>query len=186
MGELESGVEEMLEVVQYEQKCALAKEAHQLLRSRPLAAVPQTDRLRDHRHDQGMIAHGGELNPDHAVGKVLGDLLNNGLGQTRLADAARTSQRQERNGLVKEQHTRVGTLLLPADEGSAREGKGSDWYGCCGDHCSRPTEEPTNAAASVPDGAKRRPDDCADWPSWRHCPVRHASPTGAAENRLAS
>src|SRR5687767_11121431 len=105
----------MLEVVQYEQKCALAKEDHQLLRSRPLTAIPQTDRLRDHRHDQSRIAHGGEPNPNLAVGKVLGDLLNNGLGQARLADTTRPSEGQQRDRLIEQQSTSACKLRLPAD-----------------------------------------------------------------------
>jgi hypothetical protein len=91
----------MLEVVEHEQEYALSKEAHQLLLCWPLTTVPQTDRVRDRRDDQSGIAHGSEVNPDHPVGEVLGDIVSKRLGQARLTDAAGPSERQERNAFIE-------------------------------------------------------------------------------------
>src|SRR5215207_6297934 len=109
----------MLAVVEHQQEIALMEEADDLLRRRPLAAVPQTEGVGDRRDDQSGVAYGGEVNPDHAIGEVLGDVVSKRLSQARLANTTRAGKCHERDGLIQQQSTGVGELRLTTDEANA-------------------------------------------------------------------
>ena len=92
-----------------------------------------------HRHEI-RIAERGEIHPDHASGKLIGNILRDGQRQPGLADAPRTSQGQQRDGLIEEERTRGSALALPADEPGAGNRQRSEQGRCSrSDHAGIPS-----------------------------------------------
>ena len=66
------------------------------------------------------------MRPGHAVGEVCSQIMSNCLGQTRLADATRAGQRQQRDRLIEQKGARRRPFGLPPDEPGTRERKGAE------------------------------------------------------------
>ena len=79
--------------------------------------------MNDGWEDQSRFAQRGKVHPNHAISKVRGDVVRKRLGQARLTDPARTSQRQQGNGLLEKQRSCRGNPGLATDERSARDGR---------------------------------------------------------------
>ena len=75
------------------------------------------DRGGQGRRHQGRIGQRSEIDPDHAIGEVVGDLSGDGQGQSGLAHATRSCERQQRDGRIEQEPAGRGELDLTANEG---------------------------------------------------------------------
>ena len=110
----------MLAVIEQKQHLLRAKEAHQFASTGLVSGDGVCERCGDGRWNEGGFRHGRQVNPDHAVSEVLGDLLRDGKRQPRLADATGTGQRQKRDGLIEQEGAGRGQLLVSTNERRAR------------------------------------------------------------------
>src|SRR5918998_2138319 len=75
------------------------------------------------RH-QPWIGQWSQVDPDHTIGKVGGNVADYRHSEARLPDAAGTGERQQRDSLVKQIGPCSDTLALPPDEAGARDREG--------------------------------------------------------------
>ena len=144
--------QKMLAVVEHEQRLPGAEMVGQVLKDRAVRCRDDSERT-GHRHRHEIrIAERGEIHPDHAIGKLIGNILRDGQRQPGLSDAPRTSQGQQRDGLVEEERTRGSALALPADEPGAGNGQRSEQGRCSrSDHAGIPSWVHDDERHSVPD-----------------------------------
>jgi hypothetical protein len=121
IGDERCRVEDVLEVVQDQQRLPLPEELAQALLRRPRGRLPRTESLGDGRGNQDRIADRGEGNEPDAIGELGGDLLGDPDRQPRLADPARTGQGDQADAGPAEQGDDRRDLPLPADEAGERQ-----------------------------------------------------------------
>ncbi len=84
----------MFEVVEQEQKPALAKVARQR-RNQLVLSLAEAERPGEGRNDQVWVVDGSEGHGDDAVGEVVRDLVRYRERQASLADATRARDREQ-------------------------------------------------------------------------------------------
>jgi hypothetical protein len=117
------GRQHLLEVVEDQQQVPIAEVPHHAAGERPVARLAHAEGLRDRRGDEVRVASRGEGDEGDAGGEVRREDLGHPQRQARLADAARTGQRQEADAPVPEEVAERGDLALPSDQRRQRNGE---------------------------------------------------------------
>ncbi len=101
VGQRRGGGQHLLEVVQHQQRRSLLQGGDQPLTQRTLARVREATGATDRPRHILRSANGRQINQDHSVGEVVGELSVGGRrqGQARLAHTCRTDERQQTDAL---------------------------------------------------------------------------------------
>ena len=112
-------VEQVLEVVEYEQELMVGEEALERFLRRP--ARGDAKRARNRRGDERSAAHRCQLDEGGAVSEAHREAVRQLEREPRLADAAGAGERQEPHAVLSQQPLRVGELAASPEQRRRRQ-----------------------------------------------------------------
>ena len=141
-----------------------------VIRQRLLESFPRlrlhAERLRDLRQDKPSVRNQGEVGEEHPVTELFHQFAGELQGKPRLARAARSGEREERNLPPPQELSRIRELLLPPDERGWLVGYGRRWLlGSCSEQLGqghvRGSSAPTRGVRGSAPNPARRPASVA-------------------------
>jgi hypothetical protein len=106
----------LLDVVEHEEELPLVKKSGDGIERRLRSRLAQPERTRDRGQHELRVHDRSEGNEDDAVRKRRGHVFGDAQSQARLADATRSSERQQANAIIQEQGADGRDLAIPADQ----------------------------------------------------------------------
>ena len=114
----------MVKGVQHQEELLCRQETAQPLPHRLAAFLTNAERFRNRRRHELGIGQRGERHDEDPIGKVVAQLGRRLEGQSGLADASRTREREEANLRATHEIDDLLQVLLPTQEGGRRQRHG--------------------------------------------------------------